>query len=116
MELFEYPVDNATSINVEFRTLSADFGDGYTQEAGDGINTRKESWSISAAGHWTDGSGMPVKAMSEFLDRQAGYKAFQWVTPMGQTKLFKCKDGYSLTHEGAGNFKLAATFHEVFAP
>jgi len=116
MELFDYPVDNATSIDVAFRTLTADFGDGYSQGAGDGINSRKEAWRISAAGHWTDGSGMPVKAMSEFLDRQAGYKAFQWVTPMGQTKLFKCKDGYSLTHEGAGNFKLAATFHEVFAP
>lgn len=116
MELFDYPVDNATSIDVAFRTLNADFGDGYSQGAGDGINTRKESWRISAAGHWTDDSGMPVKAMSEFLDRQGGYKAFQWVTPMGQTKLFKCKDGYSLTHEGAGNFKLAATFHEVFSP
>ena len=116
MELFDFPVDNATSIDVAFRALRADFGDGYSQEAGDGINTRREAWRISAAGHWTDGSGMPVKAMSEFLDRQGGFKAFQWETPLGQTKLFKCRAGYSLSHEGAGNFKLSATFEEVHAP
>jgi len=116
MELFDYPVDNATSIDVAFRTLRSDLGDGYSQEAGDGINTRKESWRISAAGHWTDGSGMPVKDMAEFLDRQGGYKAFQWLTPFGEVKLFKCREGYSLTHEGAGNFKLSALFQEVFAP
>ena len=116
MEEFNFPVDNATSVDVGFQTLSAQFGEGYAQEAGDGINIRREAWQISAAGHWTDGSGMPVKAMSEFLDRHGGYKAFRWETPLGETKLFKCRGGYSLSPQGAGNFRLAATFEEVFHP
>lgn len=116
METFDFPVDNATSIDVAFANLRTDFGDGYTQEAGDGINTRRESWRISAAGHWDTDSGMPVKAISEFLDRQGGFQAFEWLTPLGALKLFKCREGYSLTHEGAGNFSLSATFEEVFSP
>ncbi|WGK60499.1 phage tail protein [Halopseudomonas sp. SMJS2] len=116
MEEFDFPVDNATRADASFSTLSAGFGDGYTQDAGDGINIRREAWQVSAAGHWTDGSGMPVKEMSEFLDRHGGSKAFQWETPLGKTKLFKCRGGYSLDPEGAGNFKLMATFREVFHP
>lgn len=116
METFDFPVDNSASIEVSQRNLRTDFGDGYTQEAGDGINTRSENWRISAMGHWESGRGMPVKAMAEFLDRQGGYTAFQWVTPMGATKLFKCRSGYTLTAKGAGNFQLTATFEEVHAP
>lgn len=116
MEAFDYPVDNATSISVSHRTKRTDFGDGYTQEAGDGINTRAESWRISASGHWETDSGMPVKQMAEFIDRHGGYKAFQWETPMGRVALFKCRGGYSLTGEGAGNFQISATFEEAHHP
>lgn len=116
MNVFDYPVDNATSIDVGFRALRADFGDGYAQEAGDGINTRREAWRISAAGHWETDSGMPVREISEFLDAHAGYLAFEWVTPLGKTKLFKCRQGYSLVSQGAGNFAITATFEEVFHP
>lgn len=58
---------------------------------------------------------MPVKAMAEFLDRHGGYKAFQWVTPFGAAKLFKCRSGYTLVAKGAGNFQLTATLEEVHA-
>ena len=116
IETFDFPIDNSASIDVSQRALRTDFGDGYSQEAGDGINTRSEAWRISAVGHWETGGGMPVKAMAEFLDRQGGYKAFQWVTPMGATKLFKCRQGYGLVSKGAGNFQLTATFEEVHAP
>lgn len=115
METFDFPVDNSASIEVSQRNLRTDFGDGYTQEAGDGINTRSEAWRISAMGHWESGRGMPVKAMAEFLDRQGGYQAFEWVTPLGATKLFKCRSGYSLTSKGAGYFQLSASFEEVHA-
>lgn len=116
MERFEYDVHYSLDASVERRTLRADFGDGYSQEAGDGINARKEAWRISAVGHWTNGTGMPVKAISEFIDRHGGYKAFEWETPMGHIKLFKCRAGYSLRHEGANVFELTATFEEVHHP
>lgn len=116
METFEYPVDNATSIEVALRALRTDFGDGYTQEAGDGINTRREAWRISAAGHWETDSGMPVREITEFIDRHGGYQAFQWMTPFGKLKLFKCRQGYSVSPQGAGNFSVSATFEEVFHP
>lgn len=116
MELFDYPVMDQPSIQARFRTLRADFGDGYTQEAGDGINTRKESWQVSVTGRWADDGGMPVKAVSEFLDRHAGYKAFQWVTPLGDLKLFKCRGGYSKKQESPGVYTVTATFEEVYQP
>lgn len=116
MDIFDFPIDNSASIEVSERTLRTDFGDGYAQEAGDGINTRSENWRISAVGHWELGWGMPVKAMAEFLDRQGGYQAFEWVTPLGAAKLFKCRSGYSLTSKGAGYFQLSASFEEVHAP
>ena len=35
---------------VSHRALKAQFGDGYTQRAGDGINTRKEVWPLTFIG------------------------------------------------------------------
>lgn len=112
MELFSLCVQASASGQASFRNLRADFGDGYTQEAGDGINTRRESWSVSVKGTLAGVVGEAV----EFFDRHQGYMAFQWVSPSSGLKLFKCREGYSLQHVAGSIYTLSATLEEVHAP
>lgn len=112
MELFDYNVQARASMRASFRTLRADFGDGYSQEAGDGINTLTDSWTISVKGRL---SGV-VGDVKSFIDRHGGYRAFEWEAPVGGRKLFKCREGYSLTHEPLDMYTLSATFEEVHQP
>lgn len=112
MELFDYCVQARAAMQAEFRTLRADFGDGYSQEAGDGINPRTDAWSITVKGRL---SGV-VGDVKSFIDRHGGYMAFEWDDPLGSRKLFKCRAGYTLTHESRDIYTLSATFEEVHAP
>jgi len=112
VELFDYCVQSKPSMQATFRTLRADFGDGYSQEAGDGINTLTDSWSISVRGRL---SGV-VGDVKSFIDRHGGYMAFEWDAPAGGRKLFKCREGYSLAHESLDIYTLSATFEEVHQP
>jgi len=111
METFTLCVQVAPSSEVGFRALRTDFGDGYTQEAGDGINTRHEKWSVAVKGRI---SGVVGEAMA-FLDRHEGFRAFEWQSPTSGLKTFKCREGYSLQHVVFDIYTLSATFEEVFA-
>lgn len=112
MEVFTYGVRVGSSGQTSFRTLRADFGDGYTQEAADGINTRSAQWSISVKGRMSGDVG----SVMSFIDRHGGYQAFQWSPPGGVAGLFKCREGYQLTHIGRDIYDLSATFEEVHYP
>ncbi len=93
-----------------FRVRSAQFGDGYTQSVGDGINNRIDSWPLSF-----EGDAAYVQPIKDFLDSHAGAQSFQWTPPLGAPALFRCTT-YTLTPHAAGNYGLSATFQQVFVP
>lgn len=116
-ELFAFKIRAEPAGQVVHRTLKADFGDGYSQAAGDGINTRSESWNIEARGPWLMPgctAGQAVKDIAEFLDERAGWQAFEWTPPDGELGLYRC-DGYTKQRNGGGIVTLSATFYQVFA-
>lgn len=90
---------------VTHRTLKAQFGDGYAQRAGDGINTRKEVWPLTFVGLKAE-----IKAIADFFDEHAGYKAFRW-----RGKTFVAAQGYTL-REGAFVWTLKVTIEEEPRP
>lgn len=112
METFAWsPEQQNASEEVQFRVLSAKFGDGYEQNAGDGINTRESSWALTFFGRQDR-----IDAIKGFLDAHGGWRSFLW-TPPGQATaiVVKCK-AYSRPHGGAKAWRLSATFERGFRP
>jgi phage-related protein len=69
------------------RTLSVQFGDGYTQRLRDGINVLNESWDLS----FKNRSIVDIRLMKAFLETKAGVTSFTWTPPGefdGTTKVF----------------------------
>lgn len=107
METFDWcPRVNPVSSN-KFRTLVAQFGDGYAQRAGDGINLKGESWPLEFVG-----TGDTIGPIREFLDRHQGFKSFLWKPPMGVLQHFVTPDGYNLTPLHADLYTLTVTFEQ----
>lgn len=92
------------------RVRTAQFGDGYSQAVGDGINTRVGTWPLTFTGKRD--YILPIKA---FLDRHGGHKSFLWTPPLGEPSLFRAPERTVSPH-GAENYTLTVTFNQVFAP
>lgn len=109
---FTWRPDVLTAQQVQFRTIGVQFGDGYEQVAGDGINTRRESWELSFTK-----SGAVIDAVKAFIDEHGGYMPFEWINSGGVRKLYRAS-GYSEARQsssGGSNVKvLTVTFTEVF--
>ena len=94
----------------KFRILKSNFGDGYNQRAGDGINTKEKKYNLS----WNNLSVSEINDIINFLDGQAGYIAFNYTLPGDSApQKFICED-YSETWQN-GNLKgCSATFELVY--
>lgn len=112
-ELFTYCTRVGASGSIGQRTWENDFGDGYTQAGGVGINTKFQSWDHSITGR--DVVGDDLKGVKDFLDRHEGYKSFLWTPPGGPQGRYSA-NGYKLTAGGAGLLTLTVTFKQVYRP
>ena len=96
--------------DASFRTRKAQFGDGYAQVSGDGINPRTPQWSVSFTGKETY-----ILEIKAFLERHAGWKSFQWKPPLEPEGLYRSESINIVTH-GAGLYTLSTTFTQAFHP
>ncbi|PVZ19919.1 MULTISPECIES: phage tail protein [unclassified Pseudomonas] len=110
IETFTWPVQTGDAGEITYRVRIIQFGDGYTQTAGDGPNNKEQSFPITHTA--------PKAKMLEilnFLDRHGGARAFLWTNPLGELGLYRCTDPKP-TPMGGGVFKLTATFKQAFHP
>lgn len=114
MEEFNYCVQASPSGATEYRFRTANFGDGYSQSAADGINNSAESWDITVKGFYDKavGSQPKISDVISFFNNHAGYKSFLWVAPDGISRSYVVKE-FSKTLD-AGVWTINATFEEVF--
>lgn len=92
----------------EPRVLSANFGDGYEQRLGDGINTIKDIWNLTFRGTRTE-----IADILTFLKTKRGVASFTW-TPNGEAEVVvKCQK-WSRTIVSANLATITATFEQVF--
>jgi phage-related protein len=112
-ETFSFDVRVGASGDVTQKTWENDFGDGYVQAGGIGINTKAQSWDISVTGKL--GPGQVVQQVRDFLDRQEGYKSFVWTPPGGAQGRYR-SNGYQMATLGGGGMTISATFKQVFNP
>jgi len=96
--------------DISHRVRKAQFGDGYAQVIGDGINSKSQSWPLAFTG-----TGEEVIPIRDFLDLHAGGKAFLWSPPLEGVQLYRCAT-YQLVPLGGDLYTLNATFEQAFHP
>ena len=69
--------DRGVSLDQSARIFKANYGDGYEQRVGAGINTLPESWSLS----WNTRSSADGNKIIKFLEDRNGTEAFDWYPP-----------------------------------
>ena len=93
----------------KLRTLTASFGDGYAQRAGDGINNKVQSWPLEFVG-----AASAVSPIIEFLDRHGGFRSFLWTPPLGVAGRYRAGE-YETVALGAAMYSLSVTFEQTFS-
>lgn len=110
-EIFDFPVQTRPVGTITFNIRRVSFGDGYEQRVGNGLNNKKQAWSISF-----EGSYVEALEVTDFLDRHGGHVSFQWTKPGHAFASYFVCDGYTeVPHVGAQK-TIQATFYEVFQP
>lgn len=110
LETFNWSPRVNPSQTVTMRNRKAQFGDGYMQVSGDGINPRSQDWDLTFIGLESY-----IQAIKQFLDRHQGTTAFIWKPPLEDTGLYRC-DEYKPSPMGGDNWSLTATFKQAYKP
>lgn len=109
MATFTWYLDYPGKLPRKPRLLSATFGDGYEQVAGDGLNNNLEEWDVQA-------SGIPNsigKDIDDFLSGLNGADFFQWTNPMfgAVEKNYICKT-WNISIDNEDEVSFSAKFKE----
>lgn len=110
IETFTWAPATDAQGDISYRTRTAQFGDGYAQVVGDGLNNRAQSWPLSFTRREAE-----AQAIIDFFDRHAGHTAFRWTPPLGQLGLWRVAT-HSLRPMGGGIYTITATFEQAFHP
>ena len=81
IEVFNYPVQAGVSESVKANINRVQFDDGYEQRTKKGIKNLKRTFNVTFRGTYFNKNGTITidgdsKAVTTFLERQEGYKAF----------------------------------------
>lgn len=109
IETFTWRVNKGVSSDISYTTRAVQFGDGYEQIAGEGVNSKNESYSIE----WV-GLASEAKLIMDFFDRHAGYRAFFWTAPLNEVALYRCADPKPMDI-GGNKYKITGTFKKAYS-
>lgn len=109
-DTFIWKSDATLSGGGEFVTKKAQFGDGFSQEAPDGINNDVQLWSVIVNGYTHE-----LAPVMEFIRAKAGGESFFWTPPLGVQGYYRCKK-YSPVPQGSGLYTLTLEFQQVYTP
>jgi len=93
------------------RILTAEFGDGYSQRAGDGLNAIKRMAQLEFANI----SNADASTIVSFLETQAGYQAFTYTVPGDSTaRKWIAREGWSRVPTGPSTSTVTVKIEQVF--
>lgn len=111
MSDFNYTPSYNTDVTDEYRTLRAQFGDGYVQEAPDGINAVRDVWRLLFENiALADG-----EAIRTFLRGKAGVP-FTWTPPGGTEAKYKLRGEVNMPRTGGVTVNLSCVLERHFGP
>lgn len=105
-----HPSAGGASTDIKYRTLSAQFGDGYSQAAPDGLNNSVKSIQLSFIGKSSE-----LLPIINFLDAHGGARSFYYTPPLGVQGIYRCKNP-QIKSDGADIHTITATFEQSFQP
>lgn len=108
----ETNISPGSEITKKPRTLVSEFGDGFLQRVGDGINTIKEKVAVII----NDLTPAEADEVDQFFTRHGGYKFFYWTAPGKQKpKKYICVE-WAYAYQTPHFCGVRANFEEVFDP
>ena len=94
-----------------YRILTADFGDGYSQRAADGLNGQNESMTMV----WNTITYADALIIMNFLDSMQGVGAFSYQAPNDpDVKNWICVNGWDWKPQNSEYGDVTATFNRVY--
>jgi phage-related protein len=100
---------------VQFDTLEAKFGNGYSQATPNGLNSKKEIWIIQ----WVNLTETELQTVEAALDFAGGHGEFLWTPPGAVAEMkFKNKDKqYRRSTYGKGNklYRISVTLIQSYS-
>ncbi|MGJ0635943.1 phage tail protein [Xenorhabdus bovienii] len=109
IKTFDFPARVGAVGEFEPIVRSVQFGDGYKQTSGDGINTQRESWPLSFVGALSD-----IQPIIAFLREHQGWRPFKWRNPLFELGLYQAGK-FNIQANGA-YFTLSVTFTLIYHP
>ena len=99
-----------SSSNSSANILKADFGDGYSQRVGQGINNIGEQASLS----WNNITGSQANTIVSFFEARGGFEAFQYTLPTeSSAKKWTC-DTWNKNYADGGLINLTCELTRVY--
>ncbi|MBD2779409.1 phage tail protein [Xenorhabdus sp. 38] len=109
IKTFDFPARVRAAGEFEPIVRSVQFGDGYKQTSGDGINAQRESWPLSFVGALSD-----IQPIMVFLREHQGWRSFKWRNPLSELGLYQAGK-FTIQANGA-YFTLSVTFTRIYHP
>ena len=78
MQTFNWEPDDEIGTDSTFRVRRSQFGDGYVQVAGDGLNPETDTHTLTFGGLMDE-----IKPIVDFIRAHGGARSFLWTTPEG---------------------------------
>lgn len=101
---------SGVDIRVKPRVLKAEFGDGYEQTAGDGLNNMPMEGTLT----WSTLTTAQADTIVAFFVARQGYEAFYYTLPWeASARKWKCLD-WQRTPAEYDTYRLQATFKETY--
>ncbi|KRW62333.1 phage tail protein [Pseudomonas sp. TTU2014-080ASC] len=110
IETFTWAADDEAQLDGAFKVRSAQFGDGYQQVVGDGLNNESRPWALTFGG-----SKDEIAPILAFVRRHGGFRSFLWSTPEGVLGMYRCPT-YRLQAKPNGLQVLSLNFTQAFKP
>nr|WP_051874845.1 phage tail protein [Xenorhabdus bovienii] len=109
IKTFDFPAKVGAVGEFEPIVRSVQFGDGYKQTSGEGINAQRESWPLSFIGVQSD-----IQPIMAFLREHQGWRSFKWRNPLSELGLYQAGK-FTIQANGA-YFTLSVTFTRIYHP
>jgi phage-related protein len=98
--------------DTECNILATSFGDGYGQEAANGLNHIRRGWSLT----WNGLTKAQADTIINFLIAKGGYTPFLWKHEEDAADLkWTCKQWQRTPEETQDCYRVTATFEQSFA-
>lgn len=108
LETFNWSPLNGPTADIQNRNTEVQYGDGYAQVSGDGINTESQKWPLTFTG-WN----AEILPILKFLREHAGTRAFKWTNPLGELGLYRSSE-LKVTQIDFARMTLTVTFATAY--